>query len=109
MHIRARPPSLSSIGVIAVIPWLVFNIAPGAKDINTRYFPVSTFFLVMAVASAYALSTLWPLYRSIFQPPVIEQVDIPKNLNALQVCAVCVVCACVSHMYCLQRKTWMHE
>ena len=52
-------------GILAVVPWFVFNNL--LKSINTNVFPFSTLFLIFAAVVAYCASTIWPLYRSIFQ------------------------------------------
>src|SRR5437016_363531 len=37
--------------------------------------------LLIAVVAALSASTIWPLYRSIFEPPVIDTRDIPTNFH----------------------------
>jgi len=71
-------------GIVAIcvcIPWIGFN--NWAKRINNEVFPFSTFFLLVGVSVAFGLSTLWPLYRSYFAPPMIED-RFSRDLDTLQ-------------------------
>jgi hypothetical protein len=52
--------------------------------VNNNTFPFSTLFLIIAVVAAFAASTMWPLYRSIFQPPQLPNLEVPDNLNTLE-------------------------
>jgi len=67
------------VGMLAVIPWIIFNTS--LKEFNKDVFPVSTLCLLVAVVAALSASTAWPLYRSIYEPPVIDTRDIPQNYN----------------------------
>jgi len=71
------------LAIAAVIPWLVFNGV--GKTINTTIFPFSTLFVVIAVSIAFVLSTVWPLYRSIFQQADIltGMENIPEDIDTL--------------------------
>jgi hypothetical protein len=80
--IKAELKFTSLVGVAAVIPWFVFNNL--LKDTNTKVFPFSTLFLIMAAVGAYCASTLWPLYRSIFQTSVLEDLEVPANISTLR-------------------------
>jgi len=64
----------------AVVPWLVFNNF--IEDVNNDVFPFSTLFLVLACAAAHGASIIWPVYRSIFQPPSLSELKVPE-LNSL--------------------------
>jgi hypothetical protein len=68
-------------GVIAVIPWAIFN-GP-AKHINADVFPFSTVALLVAVEAAFCGCTIFPLYRSIYKPPQVDDKDVPESLNNL--------------------------
>lgn len=73
----------SILGLIAVIPWAVFNQL--FSDVNKDVFPFSTFCLIMAAEAAFGASTLWPLYRSIFEGQIMAvDVDAPDSLNSLR-------------------------
>jgi len=61
------------IAIACAIPWIAFNNF--AKQINNDVFPFSTFFLLLGVAAAFGLSTLWPLFLSYFAPPSMEEGD----------------------------------
>jgi hypothetical protein len=80
--IKAELKFTSLVGVAAVIPWFVFNNL--LKEINTKTFPFSTLFLIIAAVAAYGASTLWPLYRSIFQTSVLEDLEVPANISTLR-------------------------
>lgn len=69
------------VGAVAVVPWVLFNLA--FEDVNNDTFPFSTLFLIIAVVAAFAASTMWPLYRSIFQPPQLPTFEVPDTLNTL--------------------------
>jgi hypothetical protein len=70
-----------TIAVIVFIPWVIFN--QSAKTINRETFPFSTLFLLLGVSSAFAGSTLWPLYRT-YQPlEEIHSLQIPEDVNTL--------------------------
>jgi hypothetical protein len=69
------------VAICAVIPWLIFN--DQFQDINRKVFPFSTLSLLIAIMFAFIASTVWPLWRSIFKPPKIEDTDIPENLENL--------------------------
>ena len=51
-------------GLLAVVPWFVFNNY--ASDTNKNTFPFSTMFLLIAICAAFAASTIYPLYASFF-------------------------------------------
>lgn len=65
--------------MITIAPWIVFNTV--AKDFNDDVFPISTLCLLATVFFAFVLSTAWPLYRSIWQPP--EPMNVPPTLDTL--------------------------
>jgi len=68
-----------------VIPWYIFNINDSEpKRINDNIFPFSTLALITAVAFAFFASTVWPLYRSIWQPPILEDLNIPDSVTTLR-------------------------
>jgi len=54
----------AAIGIVCLIPWVIFNSLSSAREVNTDTFPFSTLFLLIGVGSALFLSTMWPLYRS---------------------------------------------
>jgi len=68
--------------VSVLIPWILFNFP--LTNVNEEVFPFSTFFLVLGVSAAFCVSTLWPLYRSYFAPPSIEEANVPEDLTTLQ-------------------------
>jgi hypothetical protein len=68
--IKAELKVTGAIGICAVIPWVIFNNQ--LEDVNNEVFPFSTLFLIIAVGAALSASTVWPLYRSIFQPPALQ-------------------------------------
>ena len=46
---------------------------------------MSTLFLIVAAVTAFCASTLWPLYRSIFQANALTQLlDVPANISTLR-------------------------
>jgi len=65
--------------MLTIIPWVVFNTA--AKDFNDDVFPISTLCLLFTVFFLFVLSTAWPLYRSIWQPP--EPLTLAPSLDTL--------------------------
>jgi len=69
------------VGVLAVVPWVIFNNV--LKEINRDTFPFSTLVLLIAISFALGLSTFWPLYRSIYKPPVLEDLHVPDNIRTL--------------------------
>jgi len=84
-HIKEELKYTAVIGILAVIPWYVFNINDSApKKINDNIFPFSTLALITAVAFAFFASTVWPLYRSIWQPPILEDLNIPDSVTTLR-------------------------
>ena len=58
-------------GILCVIPWVIFNTA--YSDINSNTFPFSTLALLLAILTAFVLSTVWPLYRALYKPPIPQQ------------------------------------
>jgi len=72
----------SIIGILAVIPWVVFNNL--LTNLNENTFPFSTLFLIIAAVTAYCTSTLWPLYSSIFQSAALNDLDVPANVSTLR-------------------------
>lgn len=69
--------------MVAVFPWLYFNQESLGEDVNLEVFPFSTMALILAVGSAFSASTLWPLYRSIFQVGAghISTLSTPPNVS----------------------------
>jgi len=50
-----------------------------------HFFPFSTLFIIIGVSISFCASTLWPLYRSYFAPPAIEQFgNVSQDLTTLQ-------------------------
>lgn len=70
--------------LMGVVPWTVFNIM--FKQYNNEVFPFSTLAVLLTVLCAYCLSTLWPLYRSIWRSSNmgLEDLKIPANLNTVR-------------------------
>ncbi len=65
------------IGILAVIPWLLFNRVSSMQTINKETFPFSTLSLIVAVFAAFYLSTVWPLIRSYSAPAKVAE-DAPE-------------------------------
>jgi len=66
-----------------LIPWVVFNNYEAT--INNEIFPFSTFFLIIGMSIAFCASTVWPLYRSYFAPPAVdENGHVSHDLTTLQ-------------------------
>jgi len=84
-HIKEELKWTAVIGLAAVVPWYIFNINDSEpKRINDNIFPFSTLALITAVAFAFFASTVWPLYRSIWQPPILEDLNIPDSVTTLR-------------------------
>jgi hypothetical protein len=81
--IKAELKSTGIIGILAVVPWFLFNNISSLKTINENSFPFSTVSLIAAATSAFITSTIIPLFESIFQPPILTDLSIPSNLNTL--------------------------
>jgi len=68
---------------LSLVPWVIFNSY--ATNINNEVFPFSSLFLMMGVSISFCASTIWPLYRSYFAPPAIEEFgQSSKDLTTLQ-------------------------
>jgi len=84
-HIKEELKYTACTGIAAVVPWYIFNISDSVlKRINDNIFPFSTLALITAVAFAFFASTVWPLYRSIWQPPILEDLNIPDSVTTLR-------------------------
>ena len=69
------------VGIVAVIPWFIFNSL--LEKVNNEVFPFSTLVLLLTIIVAFAASTFWPLYRSLFRPPAVS-LNVPENINTLE-------------------------
>jgi len=81
-HIKEELKYTACVGIVAVVPWYVFNNF--LKHVNDNIFPFSTLALVIAITFAFVASTLWPLYRSIWQPPILDIYSIPDSVTTLR-------------------------
>lgn len=70
------------VGVLAVLPWFLFNNA--FRDVNVNVFPFSTLVLVLAVTFAMGASTFYPLYRSVYSPPPLDDLNVPADMATLR-------------------------
>jgi len=70
------------IGVIAVIPWFLFNQI--YYDINSSVFPFSTLSLLIGLFFAFLNSTMYPLIRTYYKPPTVTFAELPQDLDKLE-------------------------
>ncbi len=70
------------VGILAVIPWFLFNNT--YRSIDTDVFPFSSVVIVIAITFALFFSTAWPLYRSIFQPLALDDLNVPDDIKSLR-------------------------
>lgn len=73
------------VGAVIASLWTVFQFAPVLGDVNDEDFPVSTLLVVLLMLSCLALSTIWPLYRSYFDPPALHRQSLQElgDLSAI--------------------------
>lgn len=83
-YIRQELKLTGTLSIPTVFVWLLFNNVGVFKTINNTVFPFSTLSFTACGCLALIFSTLWPLFRSIFQPPVLHRLDIANDLGTLE-------------------------
>ena len=67
-HIVSELRRTGTVGILSAIPWVIFTQVHYLQDnVNNLVFPFSTLCLIVAIAAAFTISTLFPLYYSIFE------------------------------------------
>lgn len=64
-------------GIVAVIPWFIFNNV--FEHTNSTVFPFSTLFLILCIVTAFVTSTIWPLYTSFVDKDAMRYETVETN------------------------------
>merc|ERR1719273_954297 len=76
-YIREELKITAYTAMLPVLPWWLFN--KYWTETNLEIFPFSTFFLLVSLAFVFSVSTIWPLYRSIWSPQAYEMFTTPEG------------------------------